>query len=216
MKHMLPSADLFCASVSKMGIENSDLVVIYDRHGTRTAPRSWWMFRMFGHDKVAVLDGGLPAWITAGHPVSDQVSKPTQASHYQARPPLSGVISQADLLALLPTAPQIVDARSSGRFRGTAPEPRAGLRSGRIPNSISLPFGNLRTEAGHFKPLKDLANMVGAAGIDLNKPIITTCGSGVTAAGLTLTLHRLGAKDISVYDGSWTEWGASDAPIEVG
>lgn len=214
-KHMLPNADTFAAAVSKMGIRPSDHVVVYDRHGVRTSPRLWWTFQMFGHKKVSLLDGGLPAWIKAGQAVSRKPHTPSHTSQYKTFPPLSGVITQEDILALLHDNPQIADARSSGRFYGTEPEPRAGLRSGHIPGSTSLPYGTFQTQDGYFKPLFELADIVKHGGIELTRPIITTCGSGITAAGLAFNLYRLGARDIRVYDGSWTEWGASDAPVSL-
>ena len=136
-------------------------------------------------------------------------------SSFEVSSPHIKVTDKAYVLSAINEDIQIVDARPAGRFHGTSPEPRAGLRSGRIPGSYSLPFGILKTAEGYFRPLVELANIVGAVGIDLNKPIITSCGSGITAAGIAFTLYRLGAKDISLYDGSWAEWGASDAPIEI-
>lgn len=214
LKHMLPGTFTFIEAVSNMGIEEDDIIIVYDRHGVRTAPRVWWTFKVFGHDKVAVLDGGLPAWIKAGHAISAAPAKPLGQSEYTSSEPILGVISQDEILDGLGHH-QIADARSAGRFYGTAPEPRAGLRSGHIPGSCSLPITSLWTEDGHFKSLSDIAALVGEVGIDLDKPIITTCGSGITAAGLALNLYRLGAKHIRVYDGSWAEWGASDAPISL-
>ena len=214
LKHMLPIRDTFVSAVSKMGIHEDDTVVIYDRHGVRTAPRVWWMFCAFGHQKISVLDGGLPAWAQAGHAVEERTDAPNKASTYTVSKPRLGVITQDEILKNLGSQ-QIADARSAGRFYGTAPEPRAGLRSGHIPGSCSLPVGTLWTEDGYFKPLSEIAELVGASGIDLTKPIITTCGSGITAAGIAFNLHRLGAKDIRIYDGSWAEWGASDAPVSL-
>lgn len=214
-KHTLPPADIFEGAMSKMGIGNDDHVIIYDCHGFRGAPRTWWTFRMFGHVGISILDGGLPAWIKAGHEIVYELGTPKTAPGYKARPAKAKVISKADILAQLKDTPQIADARSVGRFKGTEPEPRAGLRSGRIPGSSSLPFGSLRDEDANLRPLTELAELVGRTGLDLDKPIITTCGSGITAAGLAFAFHLLGAKDVGVYDGSWTEWGASDAPIET-
>lgn len=213
-KHTLPPADIFEAAMSKMGIGNDDNVIVYDRHGFRAAPRTWWTFRMFGHEAVSILDGGLPAWIEAGHDTVRKPGKPTSTSTYKAGLAAGKVISKAEIIVKLKDAPQIADARSLGRFQGTEPEPRAGLRSGHIPGSTSLPFGSLRDKNANLKPLTELAELVGLSGLDLDKPIITTCGSGITAAGLAFAFHLLGAKDVSLYDGSWTEWGASDAPIE--
>ena len=215
MKHMLPSGDVFSKAVSDMNIKNSDHVICYDRHGVRSAPRVWWSFKTFGHKNVAVLDGGLPSWIKARKPIDTNFTKPKGQSHFKISAPLLKVANSECVLDALESEIQVVDARPSGRFYGTSPEPRAGLRSGRIPGSFSLPFGALKRTDGTFLPMHKLAKLVGAAGIDLSKPIITSCGSGVTAAGIALTLHRLGADDITLYDGSWTEWGASDLPVEI-
>jgi len=215
MKHMLPSIDVFAETMSNMGIENKDYIIVYDRHGFRAAARLWWTFRSFQHQAVSILNGGLPAWIKAGQKISSSPLKTTTKTHYKAPSSISNVISMEELVTLLPHKPQIIDARSKGRFNGTEAEPRPGLRSGHIPGSLSLPFGNIRTAGGELKDILSLASIVGKAGVDLDKPIITTCGSGITAAALAFVFYRLGAKEVSVYDGSWTEWGASDAPIEI-
>lgn len=215
MKHMLPSAEVFNKAVSDMGIHNSDHVICYDRHGMFSSPRLWWTFMTFGHEKVSVLNGGLPAWLAASHKVSQSPAQRQTSTDYKSSKPIIKASNKSGVLAALNKDIQIIDARPAGRFQGTTPEPRAGLRSGRIPGSLSLPFTHLKTSEGFLKPHLELASIVGAAGIDLNKPIITSCGSGITAAGLAFVFHQLGAKDISVYDGSWTEWGASHAPIET-
>lgn len=216
MAHMLPGADLFAQHMSDIGISEHDNIVIYDRHGIRAAPRVWWMFKMFGHENVAILDGGLPAWVEAGHPITDQVHTPETTTSYQTSTTQTGVIDQAEIKASLDATPQILDARSRARFEGTTPEPRKGLRSGHIPGSLSFPFGDMFKPGGTFKELDELASMISEKGIDLTQPVIATCGSGVTAAGIAFTLHRLGCEGVRVYDGSWTEWGASDAPISTG
>lgn len=214
LKHMLPNTETFIKAVSSMGIHKDDIVVVYDRHGVRTAPRVWWTFKAFGHDNVYVLDGGLPAWIRAGEHVSDTLAENVIPSEYSTSDAQLGVTSQSEILKNLGSE-QIIDARSSGRFYGTAPEPRAGLASGHIPGSYSLPISDLWTDDGYFKSLPEVTDIVSTTGIELSKPIITTCGSGITAAGLALNLYRLGAVNISVYDGSWAEWGASDAPVSL-
>ena len=216
MKHMLPTNEIFAKAVSEMGIENSDHVICYDRHGLFSSPRLWWTFMAFGHGKVSVLDGGLPAWIKAGHKTSPTpLSHNDASSHFKTASTIIPVTDKDCVIQAISEDIQIVDARPVGRFNGTSPEPREGLRSGRIPGSHSLPFGDLKTADGHFRPLYELAEIVGASGIDLTKPIITSCGSGITAAGLAFIFHRLGATDIRLYDGSWVEWGASDAPLEI-
>ncbi len=216
LTHMLPNAERFEAAMDAMDIKPSDHVVCYDRRGVSTSPRLWWTFRMFGHQRVSVLNGGLPAWVKASFQIDEtySASSKREGSKYASSSALSGVISMMELVASLGDDLQIVDARPAGRFFGTTPEPRSGLRSGRIPGSINLPFVEL-VQDGSFLDVLELAEKTGLAGVDLSRPIITTCGSGVTAAGLAFVFHRLGAENVRVYDGSWSEWGASDAPIEV-
>jgi len=212
LKHMLPSKDIFEAAASDMGINSSDHIICYDRHGVFSSPRLWWTFRMFGHKKVSVLDGGLPAWIAAGFNVSD-VETSYKKSAYEAASPLLKVTDKRGVLAALETDMQIIDARPSGRFKGTTPEPRHGLRSGHMPGAFNIPFGSLRTETLHFKDITKLLEIFSK--VDPERPIITSYGSGVTAAGLAFTLARLGAEDITVYDGSWVDYGADkDVPID--
>jgi len=217
-KHMLPSVSQFERTMSDMGLGAQDHIICYDRHGIFSSPRLWWTLRMFGHENVSVLDGGLPAWIKAGQEVSDKPAKPVSRPAYISAAPLSGVINRQGVKAALGTT-QILDARPSSRFHGTSPEPRANLRSGHMPGARSLPFGSLRTPDLHFKSLDEIKSLVEASGIDLTAPIITTCGSGITAAGLAFNLYRLGAKDIRLYDGSWSDWGdenltQAEAPVQ--
>lgn len=214
LNHMLPSAKVFANAVGAMGIGADDHVVVYDRHGVFSSPRLWWTFRMFGHAKVSVLDGGLPAWIAAGREVTDTTSTPDAVS-YTPRAPLAKVTDKAGVLAALGTSTQIIDARPPGRFTATTPEPRADLRGGHMPGAVNVPFGSLRTPDGHFKDIGDL--MDAFAEIDPSAPIMTSCGSGITAAGLAFVLALLGAEDVHVYDGSWADWGADkDVPIVKG
>jgi len=217
MTHMLSSGDMFSSAVSEMGIRNTDHVICYDRHGVRASPRVWWNFKAFGHETVTVLDGGLPSWISADKAISHNMHSPDEVSDFKIKSPLLKAADSKFVMESIHTNYQIVDARPSGRFYGTTPEPRKGLRSGHIPGSFSLPFGTgtLKQDDGRFLPLTGLAERVGNAGIDLDNPIITSCGSGVTAAGIAHVLHRLGAKDITLYDGSWIEWGASDLPVGI-
>lgn len=214
LNHMLPSADMFSRAISDMGISESDHVVIYDRLGLFSAPRLWWTFRMFGHERISVLDGGLPAWIKASHSV-DAAQGSALAVTCKPQAPLSKVTDKAGVLKALGTETQIIDARPAGRFYGTTPEPRADLRGGHMPGALSIPYGALLTADKHLKPVSAIRATF--ADVDLSRPIITTCGSGITAAGLAFILHGLGARNISVYDGSWAEWGADpDVPIVTG
>ncbi len=215
MKHMLPPARIFEAAMDDMGIKNGDSVIVYDRLGTRSSPRLWWTFRMFGHANVAVLNGGLPAWIKAGYSISETQGKAVSKTAYTVGPALSGVTSMDELAALLGSGMQIVDARSQGRFYGTEAEPRAGLRSGHIPGSLSWPVSEI-WDGIYLKDEGILSSQIKDLGVNINAPIITTCGSGITAAALALALEIVGAADVSVYDGSWTEWGASRAPVTTG
>ena len=214
MTHMLPSGAEFAKAISTMGIQNSDHVICYDRHGIRSSPRVWWSFKAFGHASISVLDGGLPSWLQSELPITSTYQSANNQSEFEVKAPILKVTDEKCVFNAINTDIQIVDARPLGRFNGTTPEPRPNLRSGRIPSSLSLPFGSLKAEDGTFLSLSKLAELVGTAGINLNKPIITSCGSGVTAAGIALVLWRLGAKDITLYDGSWTEWGASELPLE--
>ena len=212
LANMRPSAEVFANAVGQMGITMDDTVVIYDRHGVFSAPRVWWTFKLFGHKNVYVLDGGLPAWIKAGHAVEDKPIEYSK-SFYKVNPARAKAADIEDVLAALGSDVQIVDARPPGRFKGTAPEPRAGLTSGHMPGALNVPFGALRTKTMRFKTLSEIGQHFKA--IDLTAPIITTCGSGITAAGLAFNLSRLGASDVSVYDGSWAEYGArKDVPVE--
>ena len=213
---MLPSAETFAAAVGALGIGTGDRVVVYDVRGVVSAARVWWTFRAFGHDAVAVLDGGLKKWQAEGRPVERGVPAP-HAAHRSPR--ASGRSWCATSRRCAPTsearAAQVLDARSAGRFAGTEPEPRAGLRGGHIPGSLNLPYETLYRPDGTLKAPDELGAAVRAAGVDLGKPIVTTCGSGVTASVLALGLYLLGRRDVAVYDGSWSEWGSrADTPVE--
>jgi thiosulfate/3-mercaptopyruvate sulfurtransferase len=219
LPHTFPAPDLFAGYVSRLGISSGDHVVVYDASGTNfSAARAWWMFRVFGHDAVSVLDGGLAAWKAGGRALErgDPVT------------PSRGVFVATVRSGLLRTAPQVlasiqggsaqvVDMRSRGRFEGTEPEPRAGLRSGHIPGSRNVPYATLVDEHGLVRTSPALRRALSLAGIDLERPVIATCGSGVTACTLLLALDVLGVTDAALYDGSWSEWGQrTELPVETG
>ena len=218
LPHMIPSAENFQTEMQNLGLKAGQQVVAYDNSPFLSSARAWWMLRFFGHHAVAVLDGGLRAWQAAGGILTDKIIK-RETGTFQA-----GVSVDADVISLNELeqavrsgqADQIVDARATDRFAGSAPEPRPGLRAGHIPKSLNLPIGDILDKTtGKLKQADELSLLFAEAGLVMDKPAITTCGSGVTAAGLTLALAVLGKTDIRLYDGSWSEWGASNAPIET-
>ena len=216
LPHMLPSAAQFAASVGELGISNGHRIVVYDVRGVVSAARVWWTFRAFGHDDVAVLDGGLRKWRAEGRPVESGGAAPAHVAFTaRLRPELVRDVEAMRANVARRTV-QVLDARSAGRFAGTEPEPRAGLRGGHIPGSLSLPYETLYRPDGTLKPSNELREAVTAAGVDLDRPVVTTCGSGVTASVLALALYLIGRRDVAVYDGSWSEWGSrSDTPVET-
>lgn len=216
LPHMVPTGKDFAAAVSALGISDGDQVVVYDGMGLFSAARVWWLFRYMGFEHIAVLDGGLPKWKTEDRPLEGEKMAVTPGS-ITASPNPSMLRSVAQVLDAVQTAaPQILDARAADRFRGEAAEPRPGMRSGHMPGALNLPFGQV-LENGSLASPDTLQTVFEGAGVDLNKPIITSCGSGVTAAVLTLALTKLGHKDVALYDGSWSEWGADPAlPIATG
>nr|WIE91240.1 sulfurtransferase [Mesorhizobium sp. WSM4875] len=216
LPHMLPPAAVFEAAVGDMGISNDTDVVVYDTPGMMSAGRGWWTFRAMGHDRVRVLDGGLWAWMSEGRPVTADLPKP-YPSTFRAKPRTGLVRSRSQMIANLATrAEQVVDARSTARFNAEVPEPRAGLRSGRIPGSLNVPFDLLSDpQSGRMKSPDDIARLFAAAGLNPGQPVVTTCGSGVTAGALFFGLQLIGHDAVALYDGSWAEWGrAGETPVE--
>jgi thiosulfate/3-mercaptopyruvate sulfurtransferase len=215
LPHMLPDAVTFGQAVGALGIGDGDRVVVYAGKYMSASARVWWTFRVFGHERVAILDGGFPRWREEGRPVEAGEPSPvrrhfTPRVHPELVTDLDGV--RRNLATRLA---QVVDARSAGRFAGTEPEPRPGLRGGHIPGSLNVPYDGLFRPDGTLLPRDDLRRVFAAARVDLDRPILTTCGSGVTACILALGLDLVGRPDVPVYDGSWTEWGGrDDVPVE--
>ena len=219
LPHTLPSAEFFQSKMQALGIENDDYVIVYCDSVFLSAARAWWMLRLFGHHRVSVLDGGLRSWVAiSGATESGPLASTNQGGFTVRASAGAQVISIATLRQLVERgiAGQIADARSHGRFAGTDSEPRAGLQSGHIPGASNVPIASLINDEGGLRSVDDIAEAFKAGGIDPALPVITTCGSGVTACGLALGLALLGNEHVRVYDGSWSEWGASDAPIESG
>ncbi len=207
LPHMLPTPAEFEAAVGALGVSDHYTIIVYDDHGIFSAARVWWTFRAMGHHAVAVLDGGLPKWLSEGESVTGDTPAIAPAN-YQADPqPRMACDAEAIRAALNNDASSVVDARPAARFFGDAPEPRQGLRSGHMPGAHNLPFGALLNDDGTMRAADDIAALFSAAGADLSQPIITTCGSGVTAAVLSLALETIGHRRHSLYDGSWAHWG---------
>ncbi len=217
LPHTMPPAEKFSSRMRNMGIGDGMRVVVYDGAGLFSAARVWWMFRTFGHSDVAILDGGFPKWLAENRPVEDGPAPKRQPRHLTARYSASSVRDKQDVLSAISSgSAQIADARSAGRFSAQEPEPRAGMRGGHMPGAFNIHYKSLLNEDGTVKSTGGIKQVFDEAGIDLAKPVITTCGSGVTAAILTLGLMLVGHKSNSLYDGSWTEWGSDpDTPIET-
>ncbi len=218
LPHMLPNADKFSIDISNLGISNKDLVVIYGQNGIVMGPaRAWWMFKAFGHDRVCVLNGGLPAWERAGLPTLSEPPRTPEKSAYEAQFQPQWVVSREHVMnALAQDSALILDARPSGRFRGDVPEPRPGLASGHIPGSRSLPCTDLvQPETGKLRHKDDLRHIWDDFNLDQHPLVITTCGSGVTACMISLALYHVNGIVAPVYDGSWSEWGNKNLNLPV-
>jgi thiosulfate/3-mercaptopyruvate sulfurtransferase len=215
LPHMLAPPEAFAEAVGNLGVSDADRVVVYDHAGLLSAGRVWWNFRAMGHDEVYVLDGGLPRWVAEGRPLASGPAAPTPRTFTPVfRPALVRDIAQVQ--QALAAGVQVLDARARERFEGIAPEPRPGLRSGHMPGARNTPHAEL-IENGALKSKEALAALFRGEGVDIDRPIITTCGSGVSAAIIALALARLGKWDAPVYDGSWTEWASRvGAAIAIG
>jgi thiosulfate/3-mercaptopyruvate sulfurtransferase len=216
LPHTLPRPEIFAQHAGSMGISADDTIVVYDGPGMFSAPRVWWMFRTMGVYQVYVLDGGFDRWKTEGRPVTSERTRIAPCV-FHASFDKDRVASLADMRRTVKTREsQIADARPAGRFEGVEPEPRAGVRAGHMPGARNVPALTL-SENGKLLPVDRLREVLEASGIDLSKPVVTSCGSGITAAVITLALESVGHADNRLYDGSWTEWGGlSDTPVETG
>ncbi|HUR43627.1 MAG TPA: 3-mercaptopyruvate sulfurtransferase [Aestuariivirga sp.] len=218
LPHMLPSPEKFSSRMRKMGVGDGKRVIVYDSQGLMSAARAWWMFKVFGHDDVAVLDGGLPKWKAENRGLAEGPAAKPQERHFTARYQSMLVRDKADVSAALRSGiEQIADARSAGRFQGQEPEPRPGVRSGHMPGARNVHYQALLKPDGTFKSPQEISAVFTQAGIDIKKPLVTSCGSGITAAILNLGLTVANARQHALYDGSWAEWGADpDTAVATG
>lgn len=216
LPHTLPAPAAFAASAGVLGLSDRNSIVVYDTAGLFSAARVWWMLKIMGARDVRVLDGGLPAWLALGQPVEDGLPPRPDFAVFNPRFEASAVAALEDVQAALNDGTQVVDARGAARFRGEAPEPRPGVRPGHMPGALNLPYASLLNPDGTLKRGDALAAAFREAGVDIDRPVVTTCGSGVTAAILTLGLVELG-RSARLYDGSWSEWGAPEGgPVQTG
>ena len=217
LPHMVPPVEKFMSRLRAMGVGDGHQVVVYDQHGLFSAARVWWLFRLMGQENIAVLDGGLPKWMAEERPIED-LPPVIRDRHMTVRRQNQMVkdVTQVSAASKLGDY-EILDARAADRFRGEAPEPREGLRSGHIPGSKSVPYSELLNADNTMKSPDDLRAVFAAAKVEMSKPVITSCGSGITAAIINLALERVGKTDHALYDGSWAEWGAyPTVPVATG
>ncbi|WP_349292623.1 rhodanese-like domain-containing protein [Sediminicoccus sp. KRV36] len=216
LPHMIPSAARFEKLMGAMGVTNATRVVFYDQKGLQSSARGWWLMRLFGHEKAAVLDGGLPKWLREGRPVASGTPVAPQPARYVADFVAGRVFGIGDIKRVLADKSALVlDARAAGRFHGTAPEPRAGLPSGHMPGASNIPFNELFAADGTMLPPEALRARFAAAGADASPALVTSCGTGVTACILTLGAVRAGLPEPAVYDGSWTEWASRPETVKA-
>ncbi|MEE8437992.1 MAG: 3-mercaptopyruvate sulfurtransferase [Micropepsaceae bacterium] len=216
LPHMMPRADIFAAEVQRLGIGNNHFVIVYDAKGIYSSPRVWWAFKAMGHENCAVLDGGLPKWRREHRPTTSSVPTNPPGTFVPALKP-ELIRGRGDMLNNLQAhSEQILDARSPSRFAGTEREPRPGVKPGHIPGSVNVYYADLVNDDGTLRSADDLRTIFEKNAIDLSRPIITTCGSGITAAIVFLAANIAGANRLALYDGSWVEWGSTEnAPIEI-
>jgi thiosulfate/3-mercaptopyruvate sulfurtransferase len=212
LPHTMPSPEFFEEEMQKYGVNKDSAIVVYDKNGIYSSPRAWWMFKAFGHDQVAVLDGGLPAWIQAGYATTPTLATPTQRGDFASKPK-GGLIVDSDTVihALADSTVSVIDARSAGRFKGQDPEPRAGLRGGHMPGAFNIPFNDV-LEGGKISAQSNLQKIFEPY---KEKKMIFSCGSGVTSCVLALAAEQAGYTELAVYDGSWSEWGRDDSGLPV-
>lgn len=217
LPHMAAPPEHFASRMQALGVGDGARVIVYDQHGLFSAARAWWQFRHMGFQEVFVLDGGLPAWIAAGHPTEDGPARVPQPRHFTARRRADLVRTLEEMRRAVIGGQPVIDARPAPRFRGEAPEPRPGLKLGHMPGAVNLPYSAVLAEGGFLRSSEELAAAFRSAGAPVQSGVIASCGSGISAAVVLLALARLGVWNAALYDGSWAEWGAlDDTPIEAG